>query len=211
MKKLTSLDLSANTELETLSCYWNVFESLNLTNNTQLKTLYYSADPYNSKMSQSLDFSKNTLLETFTYSYTEAETLDVSHLTNLQHLVCTNNPSMTEILFGDKNTNLTELECNTNKLTSLDLSKLTNLTKISCYDNQLSTLDISRLSKLSTESWNVEVGNQKDKSIEYEYTDLELTLTLTASQDVIWTNSWGSNNKNYNVKFNVLSNSSTDE
>ena len=42
-----------------------------------------------------------------------------------------------------KNTALTELDCNRNRLTTLDVSKNTALTDLSCDNNQLTTLDVS--------------------------------------------------------------------
>lgn len=45
-------------------------------------------------------------------------------------------------------TGLTELQCYTNSLTSLDVSKLTKLQKLWCYENQLTSLDVSGLTNL---------------------------------------------------------------
>ena len=41
-------------------------------------------------------------------------------------------------------TNLTDLDCNYNQLTTLDVSKNTALKNLSCYNNQLTTLDVSK-------------------------------------------------------------------
>ena len=43
---------------------------------------------------------------------------------------------------------MTELYCNGNRLTTLDLSRNTELTKIYCDDNPLTELNISNLSKI---------------------------------------------------------------
>ena len=47
-------------------------------------------------------------------------------------------------------TGLTILYCDTNNLTSLDVTGLTNLEKLSCYGNQLTSLDVSGLANLTT-------------------------------------------------------------
>ena len=48
--------------------------------------------------------------------------------------------SQTIIIQGD----VTELKCDNNKLTSLDVSGCTSLTKLECYNNQLTSLDLSK-------------------------------------------------------------------
>lgn len=203
MENLTSLDLSNNTELETLSCYWNVFENLDLSKNLKLTTLYYNVQ-YMVETEKKIDISKNVNIETLTYSNTDVESLDLSHLTKLKELVCTDNANLTELTLP-ASTNFESLECYSNKLTTLDLSKHTSLRSIKCYDNQLTTLDISALSNLSNEgNWGVEVGNQKDKSIEYNYTDRTLNLTLTSAQKDLWDTSWNVSDKNGNIEFNEL-------
>ena len=47
-------------------------------------------------------------------------------------------------------TALTNLNCNKNKLTSLDLSDCTALTSLHCYNNQLTSLDVSGCTELET-------------------------------------------------------------
>ena len=46
-------------------------------------------------------------------------------------------------------TELTQLECNGNELTSLDVSKNTALTKLICYSNQITKLDVSKNTALT--------------------------------------------------------------
>ena len=46
-------------------------------------------------------------------------------------------------------TSLTELYCNNNDLTSLDVSNLTSLTELNCYGNNLTSLDVSNLASLT--------------------------------------------------------------
>jgi len=63
---------------------------------------------------------------------------DFTALTNLQ---CGSN-SLTS-LDVSANTALTYLECNGNQLTSLDVSNNTELTTLKCYNNELTSLDVS--------------------------------------------------------------------
>ena len=94
MNKLTSLDISSNTELIEFNCAYNSISLLDVSKNTALTTFYC----YNNKLI-SLDVSKNTVLYT---------------------LYCANN-KLTSLDVG-KNTALGELYCSDNMLTSLDVS-----------------------------------------------------------------------------------------
>ncbi len=47
-----------------------------------------------------------------------------------------------------KNTALTRVDCNSNKIETLDISGCSLLESISCYSNQLTSLDISKNTKL---------------------------------------------------------------
>ena len=68
--------------------------------------------------------------------------------------------SITEIFANEKGisslqgieyfTKLTNLQCYTNQLTSLDVSKNTELTALYCFNNQLTSLDVSKNTKLIT-------------------------------------------------------------
>lgn len=66
---------------------------------------------------------------------------------NLEKLDCKSN-NLTR-LDVSKNTNLTVLYCESNHLTSLDLSKNTELTELNCQDNQLTSLDLSKNTALT--------------------------------------------------------------
>lgn len=67
---------------------------------------------------------------------------------NLDKLDCkTNNLTRLDV---SKNTKLTKLYCESNQLTSLDLSQNTALTKLDCHDNQLTSLDLSKNTALDT-------------------------------------------------------------
>ena len=72
--------------------------------------------------------------------------LDVSHNTQLQELNCYSNGLTSLNISG--NTRLELLSCYDNKLTSLNLSNSLQLTELNCQENSLKSLDVSRNTKL---------------------------------------------------------------
>lgn len=111
--QLTSLDVSANTELKKLYCYDNQLESLNL--------------------------SQNTLLELLSCENNQLTSLDLTYNPSLKQLHCAENLIT---FFQGLGTNLVELICQDNKLTSLDLSHCTSLNKLFCENNELISLNV---------------------------------------------------------------------
>lgn len=163
-QKLTTLDVSANTNLTTLNCSENRLTSLDLSENTALTELNCR---YNKLTS--LDLSKNTALTTLNCSYNKLAALDVSNNTDLNDLICSENQlerlnvsantALTRLTCNDnklialvlgQNTALTTLACDSNQLTSLDVRGNTNLTKLYCGSNQLRTLDLSQNKQLTS-------------------------------------------------------------
>ena len=71
----------------------------------------------------------------------------IEHFTALTQLNCGSNQLTTLDL--SKNTTLTRLDCSSNQLTMLDLSKNTALTWLYCDSNQLTTLDLSKNTALT--------------------------------------------------------------
>ena len=118
--KLTALDISKNTKLETLICSENLLAGLSITENTKL--LY-------------LECSDNQLT-----------TLDVSKNTELDTLICREN--LLTGLSITENTKLLYLECSNNQLTALDISKNIELESLYCRNNQLTELDVTKNVKL---------------------------------------------------------------
>ena len=140
--KLTSLDVSKNTELTYLDCANNRLTSLDVSKNTKLTYL-------NCGMNDliSLDVRKNTKLTHLECYNNKFKALDVSKNTALEHLKCGQN--LLTSLDVSKNTALTELDCLWNGLSKLDLSKNTALTDLNCRDNQLTSLDTSKNTALT--------------------------------------------------------------
>lgn len=164
---------------------------------------------------------------------TQLETLNIPNPENIWQLICNDNPNLKLDLnlypnlttLGLENMGLTELDipenirpkltyltvgrnqlssvdlseypaleifaCEYNNLTSLNLSAVPGLWMLKCSGNKLSTLDITSLSKLE----DFTCGEQQD--------DINLTLTLTATQKTTWDSKWASNNAN--VTLNVVS------
>ena len=73
---------------------------------------------------------------------------EISYFTNLQVLKCESN-ELTSLDLS-KNTALTELYCDRNQLTSLDVSNNTALAYLNCSANELTSLDVSNNTALTT-------------------------------------------------------------
>ena len=135
--KMTSLDVSKNTQLQELICSHNELTSLDVSKNAALTVL-----SCNDNKLTSLDVPKSTLLTSLKCSNNELTTLDVSKNTQLQELNCSYN-KLTDLDVSN-NTVLTSLECSNNELTSLDVSKNTQLQELDCSYNKLTSLDVSK-------------------------------------------------------------------
>jgi hypothetical protein len=70
-----------------------------------------------------------------------ADLTGIEDFTDLTNLLCSNN-NLTSLDIS-QNTALTELRCNNNELPGIDVSNNTALTYLDCYNNQLTSLDLS--------------------------------------------------------------------
>ena len=122
--QLTALDVSNCPDLSYLECGFNSnLKKLDLSKNTNLETLYCSNCSF-----EVLNLEKQTNLESlFCYNNYLTE-LDLSTNTNLKYLHCQGN-KLTELKV-DANTLLKDLNCKDNKITELDLTKNTALTRV---------------------------------------------------------------------------------
>ncbi len=134
-ENLTSLDLSKNTELNTLHCEGTSLTTLDLSKNTKLQYLYC----YNSRLT-SINLSKNTELHSLDCSGTLLTALDLSKNTKLSYLTC-NNSQLTSLNLSGCN-QLETIQCYGNFLTSLDLSGKTHLSYVNCNNNMLTSLNL---------------------------------------------------------------------
>ncbi len=144
---LTKLDLSKNTLLEWLQCNRNRLTELDLSNNTLLTTLECTQN-----LLTTLDLSKNTRLKELWCGNNPLDALDVTHNTALEVLHCWGqsfdssdqfNIGRLKTLDVSKNTELTVLDCPSNRIEVLDVSKNTKLRELICTANQLRALDVS--------------------------------------------------------------------
>lgn len=124
-EKVSAIDVSHNTQLETLYCYKNQLATLDVSNNKQLKEL----GCFDNKLT-ALDISNNMLLRKLSCSYNRLTVLDVSNNMKLKELSCSGNKLTT--LDISNNAQLTELGCSYNWLTTLDISNNEHLTELDC-------------------------------------------------------------------------------
>ncbi|NNU76545.1 leucine-rich repeat domain-containing protein [Clostridium estertheticum] len=120
----------------------------------------------------------------------------IEYFTALTELDCISNHLTT--IDVSKNTALTHLDCTFNQLTTLDVSKNTALTYLSCHASQLTTLDVSKNTALT---WLDCFNNQlttldvsKDTALTYLDCGLNQITTLYAINNI-------SNGSQYNVQY----------
>ena len=142
--RLTSLDLSKNTELNYLFAYGNfLLGTLDVSNNIKLNYLNLG----NSGLT-AIDVTKNTALQ---YLYLQSNTLTSIDLSkNLELIVLWLYSNKLENLNLTNNTKITgDLQLNNNLLESIDLSKNVDIQSLKIYNNKLKELDVSLLSKMT--------------------------------------------------------------
>ena len=145
--KLTQLDLSKNTKLESLDCAVNKLTKLNVSQNVQLGDLGCGFNELTR-----LDVSKNTRLEILVCYCNKLTQLDISKNTELKKLLCEVN-DLTKLDISN-NMGLVYLSCDYNKQTQLDVSKNTELRYLSCIGSNLTQLNVGNNTKLETLSCN---------------------------------------------------------
>lgn len=146
--QLENLDLSRNTKLELLKAdgnyrnidcpYYNLFTSLDLSNNTELREI----DVSGSLNLNTLNISNCSKLEKLFCDETALISLDVSNNALLKTLGC-GNTQITHIDLS-KNLNLTTFECQESLLTEIDVSNNSALTNLFLsISKQLKEIDVS--------------------------------------------------------------------
>ena len=138
---ISSLDLSNNTQLESLiltGCGLNTFDISDLTNLKHLECNYMNLT--------SVDLSNNTNLEYLEIENNDLTTLDLSNNINLKTLLARVNPFSTVDL--SNNILLEELDLQASGITSLDLSSNINLKRLITSNSQLPALDVSTIEAL---------------------------------------------------------------
>lgn len=156
------------TELETLNCYNNRLEKIDLRQNKKLKTLNCGMNNLTS-----LDVTQNKALSTLRCDDNKITEINLSENKELANLNCV----FTQITRLDlkNNEKLTTLECSATKIANLDLSKNKNLSTLYCKNTQLSELDLSGLKNLK----NLDIYMTKIKNLDLK--DCEELTSLTCS------------------------------
>jgi len=139
---IDSVDLSQNTQLKTLYCHYNNLTSIDLSQNTALEFL-----TINNNALDSIDVSMLPSLEEFGVGQNQLTSLDVTQNTLLTSLNFTNN-QLTSIDLS-QNVMLNYLQCSLNSLSSLDVSLNTALLSLTCHNNQLTSLDLTQNTNLT--------------------------------------------------------------
>jgi Leucine-rich repeat (LRR) protein len=133
---LTTLDVSANINLKTLTANKNQLKSINTSKNTALESFTGSNNQFTT-----LDFSANTALLRVYVTDNVLTSLNVNSNSKLTTLWCQRNKLPN--LEVSKNLGLTEFVCDRNELEILDVSKNIGLVSFSCSENKLKSLDVS--------------------------------------------------------------------
>ncbi len=142
--QITALDLSRNTELDTLACglridgvnYGNKLSSLDLSNNKKLRILACDGN-----LLKTLDLSGNTELEMLECISNELESLLITNSLKLSWLYCWDNKLTSLDISG--NLNLEYLDCGINALTSLSVAANSKLKTLECYNNAITELNVA--------------------------------------------------------------------
>lgn len=131
--------------LQTLICFDNDMDELNLSENTELTYL---------------DCSQNNL----------RNTLDLSKNKKLKTLICRNNKI--ETLNLENNAALEKLEFTNNRVKNIDLSRNTNLIELVCENNNLESLDLINNKKLKILNFKLNGIKNPDLSSNLELSEL---------------------------------------
>lgn len=142
--KLQKLDLTGCSVLSDVTCSYNELESLDLSSCSGLKTLYCD----NNKL-KTLDITKNGALQGLYCQYNQLTTIDTTKNPALKWFECSNNPIVSLDLSNNK-AMLTDLNCMSTSLTSLDLGDNEVLENVQL-DNQVLLAPASALQPETTQ------------------------------------------------------------
>ncbi|GAL65388.1 T9SS type B sorting domain-containing protein [Jejuia pallidilutea] len=134
--QLSSIDVSANSNLQIFWCFNNLLSVIDVSNNPNLISLRCEENNLTT-----LDLSRNSELNVLTCGNNNLLNLDVSLNTKLNRLICSNN-NLTSLDLS-KNPDLSQLSCDGNELNILDLSNNLKINILNCSNNVLNELDVS--------------------------------------------------------------------
>ena len=139
---------------------------------------------YDTDNNNSLSTAELAAVKTMDCSAKSITTLwGIEYFTALTYLDCSSNRLAGLAL--SKNTALTWLSCNSNRLAGLDLSKNTALTHLECADNQLTSLDVSKNTALKALWCKNNALTSLDVSKNTALTQLDCSVNQLPSLDVI--------------------------
>ena len=128
----------------------------------------------------------------------------IEYFTALERLSCDSNQLTT--LDVSKNTALKELYCGWNQLTTLGVSNNTALTVLSCYKNQLTALDVSKNTALERlychENQLTALDVSKNTALTYLHCESNQLTSLDVSKNTALTN-FGCEKNSYDITLNA--------
>ncbi len=133
---LSGLDVSQNKNLSVLNCNGNELEKLNVNGANRLTDLECIGNNLSS-----IDISNNPEINNFRCSDNLLSTLDIRTNPRLQYFYCDRNQLSSIDL--SNNPLLLELDCHDNSINLLELSFNKDLTLIRCQENNIEQLDLS--------------------------------------------------------------------
>ncbi|MDO5044944.1 MAG: InlB B-repeat-containing protein, partial [Coriobacteriia bacterium] len=180
------------TKLTSLNCTDNRISTIDLSKNTELETIHLSGNKY---LAGDIGIGSNAKLKKLGCSDNKLTSLDVSNCSSLEYLDCDrneltsltigtnsalkklyfqNNKVPIEVLDLSKVPNLEKLLCGASKIKNLKLGTVARptLTEFSCLWNSLASLDLSRATNLNLDVYNI--GGQ---TVEVELNDSKLDLS----------------------------------
>lgn len=135
---IETIDVSNNINLKSLLCSSNLLINLDVSANVNLEDLDCSSNQITV-----VDFVNNTLLETINCSNNRIAVVDVSQNTNLSSLRVSDN-RITDLQLNN-NLVLESLFCASNQISILDISVNTNIKTLDVSNNQILNLDLSTI------------------------------------------------------------------
>ena len=203
--------------LSYLNCPWLDLDSLDLSQNLNLKYLSCSGLPWAQQTLSNINLSQNNDLTHLILNYSQVDTIDLSQNPNLTYLECPQNQlrylDVSQNTFLDtlicsynqlngldisQNPNLIHLECRNNSMVNLDVSQNLSLVHLECRDNLLTNLDVSQNSNLAhlecrnnNRLVNLDLRNGNNINFTFFNATNNDSLYCISVDDSIWsTNNW---------------------
>ena len=150
-RKIKQIDLSQNTQLQTLQLIHNELTTLDLSANTKLE---YLVGRNNSKLT-SVEFPVfENIVHFFNFSNCDLRTVDLSNNSKIARIMLTDNPNLTSVdvsgtfQFANHLYGAVLTVFNNPSLTSLNVANTPEMTRLEANDSAISTLDVSGHPKL---------------------------------------------------------------